>query len=90
MEYAATSTKTLQPERLCPTERATFFHSLRVHLQVMIWKSLGQCQYDTCSWGWEMKNGVLAPVMTDLDPAPEELLKFVRQRALVVRSCALV
>ena len=44
MEYAATSTKTLQPERLPPTERPAFFHSLHGHLQVMIWKSLGQCQ----------------------------------------------
>ena len=65
MEYAATSTKTLQPEWLPPTERAAFIHSPRVHLQVMIWKSLGQCRYDPCSWGWKMKNGVLAPVMTD-------------------------
>ena len=84
MEYAATSTKTLQPELLPPTERASFFHSLRVHLQVMIWSSLGQFQYDPCGWGWEMKNGVLAPVMTDLDHAPKELLKFVRCKCKVM------
>ena len=30
-----------------------------------------------------MKNGVLAPVMTDLNPAPEELLKFVRCKCKV-------
>ena len=71
MEYAAISTKTLQSEWHPPKEKAAFFHSLRVHLQVMIWKSLDQCEYDPSSWGWEMKNGVLAPVMTDLDPAPE-------------------
>ena len=78
MEYAATSTKTLQPERLPPTERAAFVHSIHVHLLVMIWKSLGQCQYDPYSWGWEMKNDVLTPVMADLNPKPEELLKFLR------------
>ena len=50
----------------------------------MIWKSLGQCQYDPCSWGWKMKNGVFAPVMTDLDPAPEELLKFVQCKCKVM------
>ena len=44
----------------------------------MIRKCLDQCKYDPCSWGWEMKNRILAPVMTDLDPSPEELLKFVR------------
>ena len=86
MEYAATSTKMLQPERLPPTERAAFFHSLRVHLQLMIWKSLGQCQYDPCSRGWGMKNGVLAPVMTDLNPAPEGLLKFVRCKCKVTSN----
>ena len=71
MEHAATSSKKFQPERLPPTETVAFLHSLHVHLQVMIWKSLVQFQYDPSSWGWEMKNGVLAPVMTDLDPAPE-------------------
>ena len=70
-------------QRLSPTERAAFFHSLRVYLQVMISKSLGQCQYDPCSLGWEMKNGVLAPVMTDLNPAPEELLEFVQCKCKV-------
>ena len=83
MKYAATSTKTLQPERLPPTERAAFFHGLGVHLQVMIWKSLGQCQNDPCRWGRKMKNGALAPVMTDFDPSPEELLKFVRCKCKV-------
>ena len=83
-------------QRLSPTERAAFFHSLRVYLQVMISKSLGQCQYDPCSLGWEMKNGVLAPVMTDLNPAPEELLEFVQCKckvtsmSLLVRICAVV
>ena len=62
----------------------------------MIWKSLVQCQYDLSSWGWEMKNGVLAPVMTDLDPAPEDYSNLynanakLRQRTLVVRHCAFV
>ena len=30
----------LQPENLAPTERAAYYHSLRVHLQVCQWKSL--------------------------------------------------
>ena len=43
-----------------------------------------------------MKNGVLVPVMTDLDPAPEDYSNLysanakLRQRTLVVRHCAFV
>ena len=32
MEYIATSKVQLQPERFPPTERAAYFHILRVHL----------------------------------------------------------
>ena len=32
--------KNMQPQMLPPTERATYFHSLRVHLQVAQWKNL--------------------------------------------------
>ena len=39
-EIAATNSSVLRPERLPPTERAAFQYSLRVHMQVMIWKSL--------------------------------------------------
>ena len=33
---------------------------------------------DPKQWGWKLDGTVLVPVMTDLDPAPESLLKFVR------------
>ena len=68
MEYAATSTKMLQPQPLPSTEREQPSFTAYV---------------STCRLGWEIKNGVLAPVMTDLDPAPEEFLKFVRCKCKV-------
>ena len=30
------------------------------------------------NWGWKLQNGMYEPVMTDLAPAPEKILKFVR------------
>lgn len=32
--------KVIDPQKLPPTERAAYFHSLRVHLQVILWKEL--------------------------------------------------
>ena len=78
MEYIATSKVQLQPERLPRTERAAYFHILRVHLQIVIWKYLGRVQIDPRDWGWELKGGVFSPIMTDLEPDPEELLRTVR------------
>ena len=49
-EIAATNSSVLRQERLPPTERAAFQHSLRVHLQVMIWKSLNVVHMEPCSW----------------------------------------
>ena len=77
MEYIATSKVQLQRERLPPTERAAYFHIPWVHLQIVIWKYLGRMQIDPRDWGWEVKGGV-SPIMTDLEPAPEELLRIVR------------
>lgn len=77
IQYTATSTKKLQPRKLPPTEKSALFHSLHLHLQAMIWKTLGHCQIDPCSWVCEMKSGTLVPVLINLDPAPEKLLSFV-------------
>ena len=53
-------------ERLPPTEGAAFFHSLRVHHQVILLSNEGLC------------NGVGNLIMTDLDPAPDNMRKFIR------------
>ena len=77
-EIAATNSSVLRPERLPPTERATFHHSLGVHMQVMIWKSLNVVHTEPCEWGWFVEHGRLSPVMTAMAPAPNDLLKYVR------------
>ena len=69
----------LEPERLPPTERAAYFHGLRVHLQTLTWKTL-----DTKNpllaedWGWKMVENKLRPIKVDIEVAPERLLKVVR------------
>ena len=39
MDMVATSTSKIEPQRLPPTERAAYFHCLRVHYQVRVWKT---------------------------------------------------
>lgn len=78
MRFAATSTTSIKPQSLPPTERAAYFHSLRVHLQVIEWKSLMSVTLPAEDWGWKLQHGMYEPVMTDLAPAPEKILKFVR------------
>ena len=77
-EIAANNSSVLRPERLPPTERAAFQHCLGVHLQVMIWKSPNVVHVEPCECGWFVENGRLSPVMTDMTPAPNDLLKYVR------------
>ena len=78
MEYIATSKVQLQTEIFPLTERVAYFHILRVHLQIVIWKYLGTVQIDPNDWGWEVKGGVFSPLMTELEAAPKELLRIVR------------
>ena len=79
METIGSSKSSLDPQKLPPTARAAYFH-LRVHLQVALWKALGNNAWDPEQWGWKLVGTILVPVMTDLAPAPETLLKFVRCR----------
>ena len=67
----------LDPQKLPPTERVAYYHSLRAHLQVIIWKKLTGNDLDLKQWGWKLDDTVLIPIMTDLNAAPESLLKFV-------------
>ena len=78
MEMVSSSKASLDPQTLSPTERAAHYHSLRVHLQVMIWKELSNNNLDPKRWGWKLEGSVFAPMMTDLAAAPDSLLKFVR------------
>ena len=61
-------------------ERAAYYHSLRVHLQIIVWKKLlnGYDDLNPQQWGWRFDGGVLIPITTELDAAPDRLLKLVR------------
>ena len=43
---------------LPPSPRAAFFHGLRVHHQVIVWKDLRQVDKDPLRWGWKMKTQI--------------------------------
>ena len=83
MEMVSSAKTSIDPQKLPPTERAAYFHSLRVHLQVILWKRLTNADLDPQQWGWKLNGAVLTPVMTDKEVAPESLLKFVRCKCKV-------
>eukprot|EP00795_Rhopilema_esculentum_P012559 gene12559-3254_t len=41
-------------------------------------KHLHLCCLNPQDWGWKMEDGIMTPIKTDLDPAPEWLLQVVR------------
>ena len=76
-EKVATSTTTVLPQTLPPSSAAAKYHSFHVYLQIQEWKGNGSEMQPT-EWGWKEYNGTLKPVLTDLPPAPDELLKLIR------------
>jgi len=65
-------------EKLPPTERAAFYHSLHVHVQVMQWTTLNTSVTEATNWGWKLEGKTVVPILTDLEPAPADLLKVIR------------
>ena len=62
-------------------------------IQVCQWKYLDLGILDITNWGWEVENDIIVPKKTDLEPAPEWLLNFVRcknEEISVARCCAAV
>ncbi len=78
MHMVATSMSNIEPQRLPQTERAAYFHCLRVHNQVRVWKTFDRCLESPEEWGWKIVDHVLTPVMTDKESAPENLLVIIR------------
>ena len=80
MDAITSNSTSLDPQKLPPTERAAYYHSLRVYLQIQVWErlSIRDDDLDPQQWGWRLDGSVLIPIMTDLDAAPKSLLKFVR------------
>ena len=76
-EKVSESSTTFQMFSLPPTSAAASYHSARVYLQVQQWMGKGGDK-DPDEWGWLRVRKRLEPIMTDLPPAPEALLNFVR------------
>ena len=78
-QNVATSTRFVQPENLPPTSSAAKYHSLRVYLQVQIWKGesrLGPHLHPQ-DLGLKAVEGKLES-MQDMDVAPKALLEVAR------------
>ena len=78
-----TSRGVILPEKLPPTDRAAYFHGLRVHLQIVTWsfvcKEFESDNYDLAlQWDWFENNGKLLPTTTDIAIAPPYLQKVIR------------
>lgn len=68
----------IDPDCLPPMENATAQHSLRVHLQVMVWKHLNTSVLEPIGRGWELDgNRKLRPKMLTGGIAPDNLLKGI-------------
>ena len=76
-DKVATNKVHIRPQTLFPTSAAARYHSMRVYLQVQQW--LGVCNMKETDWGLMInKDDNLVPAMTDLPPAPDELLRVIR------------
>ena len=73
-----TSNCGLVPGRLPPTEGAAKFHSLRVHLQIVVWKTMNTSTLRPEDWGWKKEGETFLPIPTDQPIASDHLLKFIR------------
>ena len=74
-DKVATNKVHIRPQTLPPTSAAARYHNMRVYLQVKHW--LCVCNMKETDWGWMTKDENLVPVMTDLPPAPDELLRVI-------------
>src|SRR6218665_92376 len=77
MQLIAKLSSRPRPERLPPTERAAYFHLLRVHLQVVWWKTLQTTGLNPTDWGWKVHDSAYVPIMTDLKVAPDDVLNVI-------------
>ena len=82
-------TRFVQPENLHLTSSAAKYHSLRIYLQVQIWK--GESRHGPHlhpqNLGWKAVEGKLLSVQYDMDVAPNALLKVVRYNSYCKMGC---
>jgi hypothetical protein len=67
-----------QAERLPPSQNAAELHSLRVHLQVVFWLTLGKVNLNPEDWGWKMSKDKLTPIQMTVKPGPDILMAVIR------------
>ena len=76
-EKVAKSLNKVEPRSLPPTSAAAKYHSYRVFLQICQWKN-HLCDLQVDSWGWIHSDSGYFPILTDIAPAPADLLKIIR------------
>ena len=68
----------VDPNKLPPTSDTVFLHCLRSIYQAKVWMTLDVNTMDPLLWGWRVIDGVFTPIQTNVECAPDTLLKFVR------------
>ncbi|CAK8688755.1 unnamed protein product [Clavelina lepadiformis] len=68
----------VDPALLPPSPRTAYHHGLRVYHQLKVWRTLSNSDLKPLSWGWQKKDDMFSPVMTDVAAAPEDVLKIIR------------
>ena len=74
---SVTTSLTVRPQNLPPSETAVHLHALRVHLQLCQWSTLDLECLNLLDWGWYQMKDNLQPIKTDLEPAPVDMLNFI-------------
>ena len=69
------ATKPIAPQQLSPTSAAVKYHSMRVFQQTQVWMG-NACCLPPEEWGWQIKENKITHILTDLPPAPQNLLKI--------------
>ena len=77
-EMVSSDRASIDPASLPPTPRAAYFHGLRTYHQLKVWLLLSAKDVEPTKWGYELKGDKLTPVMTDMSPAPERILRIIR------------
>ena len=73
----ASSSATVKNQSL-PLNEGAIIHTYWVYFHLQESNTIMESTLDPKDWGWWLKGASLVPVMTNDEPAPEELLKIIR------------
>ena len=68
----------IDPSLLLPSPRAAFYHGLRVYHQVKVCRELKNSDCMPLDWGWQIKEQLFVPIMTDEEAGPQDILQIIR------------